>query len=164
MARLTARQLRQRENEVFSIDIGNGDEVLVRRPDMQLLVLQGTMPMAIFGEVLNLFSDWAGKTKLADIPETVIQESDKLLTFVNMFVCEALVDPKVVQTQAEQTTEDILLVSELTMQTKKAIILGVTNHVQAINQEVVAAAKEFPEGGLREGVGSDVPALQPATV
>ena len=40
MARLTARQLRHRENEVFSIDIGNGDEVLVRRPDMQLLVLQ----------------------------------------------------------------------------------------------------------------------------
>ena len=161
MAILTAKQLKEREAPEFPIDIGNGDQVWAQIPDFQLMVLTGIMPTPLLGEVVKLIGAWAGKP-LDELTEEVIGSNDKLLHFVNLTTCHALLRPRVVMTAAEVTDDETVLVTDLKLATRKAILLAVTNRMA--NPEVVAVAQEFPGGQPRQGAGPDVPAVPAETV
>jgi hypothetical protein len=156
---LTARQLKSIETPEFSIDLGNGLEVIVRRPDLDLLVLKGLLPTPLLGEMVKMVGEWAG-SDVSTLTEDVISASDKVLTFVNTYVCEAMVKPRVVMTKAEQDAlgGDALLPSDLSLKTRRLIVIRCAEQSSAA-REVVAAAKDFPENGSGEGTGSDVPAV-----
>ncbi len=161
MAVLTAKQLEARENLAdFTIDLGNGDEVIARVPDLQLLILQGVLPMPLLGAVSKMIGAWAGAAA-ADLTEDMIAESSTLLDFVNIFTVASLVAPKVVMTPAEMGL-DTVLVSSLTLNTRKQILNAVMNRMAS--PEVVAKAEAFPGGGSSAGAGSDVPEIQAAAV
>lgn len=159
MALLTAAELKDQEVAEFTFDLGGGKEVLLRKPDFQLLVLQGIIPMKLFTDVVKLVGDWVGAS---EVTEAISDSSDKLLSFVNPFVCACMVMPRVVMTEAERTV-DALVVSDLTLATKKAIVVAVTSRVAA-EPEVAAAAATFPAGGHGEGSGQDVQEVLPASV
>lgn len=160
MAILTAQQLKARETPEFTIDLGGGQQVRAKRPDLQLLVLKGVLPTPLLDEVVGLIGNWVG-ADLTHMPDDVIEHSEKLLDFVDTLVCAALVEPRVVRAENE-LAGDALLVSDLTVATKKRIVVEVTNALAA--PEVVADAKTFPGGEPGAGTGPDVPALQPAAV
>jgi hypothetical protein len=162
MALLTATQLREVERPEFTVDLGGGREVLVRAPDLQLLVLKNIISTPLLAEVVKLVGAWAG-AGISDLTEDIIKSSDKLLHFVNVYVCAALVQPKAVMT-VEERSDEAVWVDDLTVDTKKTIVTAVARRVSAAHQEVVAAASSFPEGGPGEGAGPDVPALQAAAV
>lgn len=162
MAILTAGQLKDRERPEFLIDLGNGQEVLVRAPDLQLLVLKNLLPTPLLAEVVKMVGQWAG-AGITDLTEEVIAKSDKLVAFVDTYVCACMLDPKVVLT-AEELVDGALTVADLTLNTKKRIVMEVTAKVAAAQREVAAAATEFPEGGPGAGSGPDVQALQPEAV
>lgn len=164
MAILTAKELKDREVGEFPISIGNGQEVIVRRPDLQLLVLRGLLPVPMFSHVVRLVNDWAGSTAVSSIPDSVVQGSDELLTFVDTFVAAACVSPRVVLRPEDVQDDNTLLASDLLVETKKLIIFGVTKRVQAATREVTAIATEFPDGEPRAGSGPDVPEVLPAAV
>lgn len=147
MAILTAAQLKALETPEFTIDIGGGHEVVVRRPDLQLLVLKGLLPTPLLGETARLVGAWAGADTAA-LTEDVIQGSDNVLTMVNAYICAAMVTPRVVMTAEEVSAlnGDALLVTDLTLGTKRRIVIQCAATPKATT-EVVAAATEFPENG-----------------
>lgn len=151
---LTAQQWKDSETPEFQIDLGGGREVTVRQPDLQLLVLKGMLPSPLLNEVVKLVGEWA-TSSLASLSENIIEKNANILTFVNTFVCTACVSPRVVQTKDEQAalSGDAMLVDDLTLATRKRIILLIAQHNQdalkaaAAATEVTAAAKDFPEDG-----------------
>lgn len=161
MAILTAQQLKAREFPEFEVQIGNGDQVLARVPDIQLMVLQGIMPTPLLGEVVKMIGEWAG-TPIADLTEDVISSSEKLLFFVNLMVTNALVRPRAVLTEAELDGDETVLVTDLTVATRKAILLAVTTRMAS--PEVVAAVEEFPGEPAGAGTRQDVPPVPAAAV
>ncbi len=160
MAVLTARQLKDRESPEFSIDLGGGQEVIARLPDVQLMVLKGLLPTPLLGEMVKLVGQWAGTELLKDLTEDVIKESTKILAFVDAYVCAALVKPRVVATAADMDgKDDALLIDDLTIATRRLIVVKCAERASAERPaapEVVAAAKEFPENGSGAGSGPDV--------
>lgn len=161
MAILTAKQLKDRESPEFAIDIGKGDSVWARVPDIQLLVLQGIMPTPLLGAVVKMIGAWVG-TPISELTEDIISSNAQVLAFTNIMVTASLLKPKVVMTDADKIDDDTLLVTDLTLATRKEILIAVTNRIAA--PAVVAAATEFPGEPAREGVGQDVPAVPAAAV
>lgn len=164
MAVVSAKEFKALETPEFPIDIGGGREIIVRRPDLQLMVLKGLLPTPLLGEMVKLVGEWAG-ADINSLTEDVIAANDKVLMFVNTYVSQALVSPRMVLTQEalDALGGDALLPDDLTLTTRKMIVMRVSTRTAA-TQEVVAAAKEFPEDGPREGSGPDVPPVPPATV
>lgn len=158
MALLTATQFKATEQpEPFLMSLGDGREVLVRRPDIPLLVFRGHLPTPIFASVIKLVGEWAG-TATQDLTDDVVAQNEPLLQFIDLFVCEALVSPRAVRTDEERATvENAILVDEITLLTKRAILNGVMGEVQRRTLEVVANAQTFPSGGAGTGSGPDVP-------
>lgn len=161
MAILTAQQLKERDTPEFPIDIGGGDEVWARMPDLQLMVMQGILPTPLLSAVAKMIGTWAG-ANVADLTEDAIRSSDKLLAFVDLLACAALLRPRVVLTAAEATDTETLTVADLTVATKKAILLAITDRMAP--PAVVAAVQDFPGGGPGEGAGPDVPEVPAAPV
>lgn len=162
---LSAAQLKAIETPEFLIDIGNGLEVQVRRPDLDLLVLKGLLPTPLLGEMVRMVGAWAG-ADLSALTEDVIAASEKVLQFVNTYVCTAMVVPRVVMTEEEKAAlgGDALLPSDLSLKTRRLIVIKCAEKSSMATREVVAAAKDFPENGSGAGSGPDVPPLQPAAV
>lgn len=160
MAVLTATELKAMEMPEFTMDLGGGREIVVRRPDFQLLVLKGLLPTPLLSEMVKLVGEWAAADMNA-LTEDLIEKNDKLLTFVNTYVCHAMVSPRVVATAAEQAAlgGDALLPEDLSLVTKRRIVIRCAMQDKA-TREVVAAAKDFPENGHGTGSGPDVPPLQ----
>lgn len=162
MALITAKALKAREQPEFTIDLGDGIEVRARRPDMQLMLLRGLIPTPLFNGVMKMVGQWAGKGTEA-LTEEVLQSSLELLSFVNIFVCEAMVEPRVVPDDVPiDANENCLHVSDLTLATRKNILVTVT--MRSAAPEVAAAAETFPEERPGEGSRSDVPEVSPAAV
>lgn len=161
MAILTAQQLKDRETPEFPIPIGGGDEVWARMPDIQLLILQGILPSPLLNGVIKMIGAWAG-TPVTELTEEIIKESPDLLRFVDIMANAALVKPRVVLRFEDQVAPDMLLASDLTVATKKAILVAVCSRMAS--PAVVAAATEFPRERPGEGVGPDVPEIPAAAV
>ena len=159
---LSAQQLKAIETPEFTIDLGDGLEVLVRRPDLDLLVLKGLLPTPLLGEMVKMVGSWAG-AEMSALTEDVIESSEKVLTFVNTYVCTAMLAPQVVLTKEEKTADN-LLITDLTLKTRRLILIKCAEKSSKATREVVAAAKDFPENGSLEGTGPDVSAVPDATV
>src|SRR5258707_1097589 len=87
MGVLTAAALKAREFPQKTLDLGDGQEVIVRRPDLQLLVLQGRLHTPLLASVVKLIGEWAGSSVL-DLTSDVIERSPDMLAFVDAVVCE----------------------------------------------------------------------------
>lgn len=165
MAVMTAREWKDAESPELIIDVGGGREVRARRPDIGLLVLKGLMPTPLLAEVVKIIGAWTG-TALTELSEDLAEKNDKVLEFLDTYVCAACVQPRVVATQEELEAlgGEALLVTDLTVATKRLIVVRCTQQVQAATTEVVAAAKEFPQVGSSEGARPDVSEVSPAPV
>lgn len=160
MALLTARQLKARETPEFLVDLGDGGEVLVRVPDVQLLILKNLIPLPLLGEVIKLVGAWTGKVE--ELTEDLKDKSDDLLLFVDTYICAAVIAPRVVMQR--HADDDAMLASDLTLETKKKIMRAIDQHIAAATQEVVADATAFHQDRSSEGTGSDVQEVQPAAI
>ena len=161
MAFLTAKQLKDREVPEFPIDIGNGDQVMARRPDLQTLVFEKFMPMPLLNSVMTLIGEWIGKD-MQDVTEDAIELSEDMRQFVDRWVCAALIMPRCVLTEDERT-DDAIVITDLTLKTK-TIIFKESFSYSAVRQSEVAAAETFHQVGPSEGAGQSSEAVQPETI
>lgn len=171
MAVLSAKELKDRESPERKIDIGGGDEVVVRRPDLPTLVYEGVMPMPLLSAVVKSISGWAGNGE-TEVTSDMMSKDDSLRKFVDAWVCCTVVEPRIVRPpdakDCEEPTpfvkpEDAVLVSDLTLATR-AKIFRETFSFGKDYAAAAEAAKRFPDGGSGEGAGPDVQAVQPAAV
>lgn len=165
MAVISAKALKALETPEFTLDMGGGKEIQLRRPDFQLLLLKGLIPTPLLGEVVKLVGQWAG-ADMHTLTEDIIASSEKLLLFVNTYVCTAMVSPRCVMTADEQTAlgGDALLPDDLTLTTRKMIVRKCAEPQTQATREVVADATEFPQVGSGEGTRPDVLPVSAAAV
>lgn len=141
MAILTAEKLKALEHPEFTVDIGGGNEVLVRRPDVEYLVLKGLLPAPLLKMVIGLVTEWVGNGPLT-MPDEVVEHNEELLQFVNTMCCTCCVQPRIVPV-GEDPGEDGVPVDALTLSTRKRIVVAISQSLAP--PEVVAAATEFPQ-------------------
>ena len=71
--RLNADQLRRRDSKPFPVDIGNGDTVMAKRPDMRLLVLTGALPTPLLNSMMAMMAKYIGQS-LESLTEEEVRE------------------------------------------------------------------------------------------
>lgn len=162
MALLTAAQLKARETPEFLVDLGDGAQVLVRRPDLQTLIFNKFMPLELVGEVMSLISQWIGKD-MNDLTAEALAHSDDMSSFVDRWLCASMISPRCVMTAAEKT-DGVIAIEDLTLDTKAHIFKSTFEHDAQQRTAEVAAASTFPEVGPGEGSGPDGEEVQPAPV
>lgn len=157
MAILTAQQLKDRETPERTVDIGNGDEVRIRRPDLQTLVFEGFLPTPLLNSVLLMIGEWAGKDA-KNITEDVVAKSTELREFIDRWLCAAIVEPRVTLNGEAGT----VAVTDLTLKTKVALFSASfqTDFQTPVREVAVATATEFPEVGSGAGSGPDGAAVR----
>lgn len=165
MALLSAKQLKHRESPEIVVDLGDGDTVLCRRPDLQTLIFQKFMPMPLMGEVASLISQWMGKGE-TEVTEAALERSDKLATFVDRWLVASMVAPRAVLTHEEVLDDDTICILDLRLATKSLIFKETFSFGFESKERTdeVSAATEFPEVGSSEGSRQDGEAVRPAAV
>ncbi len=159
MALLSAKSLKQRETGERLVDIGNGDEVMIRRPDIQVLVLKQAMPLPLLASVIKIVSEWSN-TNITDMSEELIKESTTAMQFIDLWVTAAMVSPKISETGGD----DSIMLADLTLATKMRIFRASIAVGEPARAAAVEAATEFPEVGPGEGTRPDVPTVPSAPV
>ena len=188
MAILNAKELRQRECPEILIDIGDGQQVLARRPDLATLVYENIMPMPLLSAVAKAISGYADIAKAASEAgdgaakkEVTVEEMGRnaeMRKFVDTWVCAAMVQPRAVQPpppiviDGQPPTaqppfvvpDDAVLVTDLTLATRTQVFRETFSFGPPAKAVAVAAAERFPDVGDGATPGPDVPTLQPEAV
>ena len=93
MAIISGKALKAREMPEFTVDLGDGQDVLVRRPDLQLMILKGMSGTPLLAGVVAMFGEWMGKP-IKDLSEDALAKNDEMIGFLDTVVCAAVVDDK----------------------------------------------------------------------
>ena len=149
---LTATQLKSREKPEFAVDLGGGDEVWVRRPDLQAMVLTGLIPTPLLNEVIKTIAAWSG-TNLTEVTEDIVQSSEKVSEFIDCWLIEAMVNPRA---SRDTPGPETVLLTDLTLASKVKIFSTTFNYDAEKRKAAVDAATRFPENGSGAGSPSDV--------
>lgn len=164
MGILSAKEFRQHEVRESLIDVGDGNQILVRRPDLETLVFNGLLPTPLFDDVVKIIAEWRGLSE-SDVAEDMRKNSATLSAFIDKWVSFACVQPRVVLTP-EAAGDDAVFINDLRIETRLRIFAETFDGQAAartIRRAVLTAAKEFRQDGSGETVGSDVPAVRAET-
>jgi hypothetical protein len=164
MAILSAAKLRDRETPVRTVDIGDGDEVKVRRPDLQTLLFEGILQTTLVNSVVKSIKEWSGTDT---VTVDMVSQSDAMREFINRWVCAAVVEPTVVYPDKDDAgnplsvPDGVISVLDLTLKTRTIIFNETFQFKTPATQAVVASAERFPPDGPSETTGQDVPEVLP---
>lgn len=162
MAILTAAQLKDRESPPVTVELGDGAEVLCRRPDLPTLLYEGLLPTPLMAKVIQTIANWSDIGADA-VTADMLANDVAMRDFVNRWVCAALVQPRAVMDPLEPAA-DAVCVNDLTLATRAAIFGKTFRFPTPAQKAVTAGAERFPDVGHGEGAGQDVPEVQPAAV
>lgn len=95
-------------SRVVFVDVPNTEppvRIKCRRPDLQVLVAEGWLPLDIYGAVVEAFTDssdlQSDDARVALITERAKENPRLFDEFVERWVCAASIEPKFVLTEAE---------------------------------------------------------------
>jgi hypothetical protein len=173
MAILTPKELLEHESPERVVDLGGGKELQCRLPDLDTLLYEGLMPMPLMSAVVKTVASWAG-AETKDITADMLAKNEAMRTFVDKWVCAAMVSPRAVQPPPppEDGSEpppfrvppDAVLVTSLTLATRAKVFKETFSLNSEQRQETAAKAERFPDVGPGAGSGPDVPAVPAASV
>lgn len=157
MAVLSAKDWKAQERPSWVLDLGDGHEVVVRRPDLKTLLFENIIQTPLLNAVVKAVQEWSGD---GVISVERMSQSEEFRRFVDVWVSAACASP-IVSVAEPAEGVDAMWVEDLTIDTRMKIFNATFTFTGKKYQAATDVAQRFPGVADGAGPGPDVPPVQP---